>query len=128
MTKKKELLYDTRIKNILIFKKMVLHIKRQEVKKAEESVRYQASNGFVVRAVAGEMLLIPVGTKTQEFNGMIMLNETGAFLWEALCEPKSGEELLQLLLEEFETDASTAQADLEAFLNTGIQNNLISVM
>lgn len=87
---------------------------------------YQAKSGFVKREVAGETLLIPVGATTRDFNGMIMLNETGAFLWDALQAPKTVDELLRLVLDEFETDASTASSDIEAFINNGIQNELIS--
>ena len=39
-------------------------------------------NGFVVRKVGGESVVVPVGEMSKEFHGMINLNETGAFLWE----------------------------------------------
>lgn len=86
---------------------------------------YQAKSGFVKREVAGETLLIPVGSTTQEFNGMILLNETGAFLWEALQKPKTEDELLRAVLDEFEIDSETALSDTRQFITNGIQNQLI---
>lgn len=87
---------------------------------------YQAKDGFVKREVAGETLLVPVGETTRNFNGMVMLNETGTFLWEALQEPKTEDELVRAILDEFETDPETALSDTKEFINNGIQNELIS--
>jgi len=39
--------------------------------------------GFMLRQVAGEHVVLPVGADV-DFNGMITLNETGAFLWNRL--------------------------------------------
>ena len=33
---------------------------------------------FILRNIAGEYVLIPTGTTTQEFNGLISLNEIAA--------------------------------------------------
>lgn len=87
--------------------------------------RYVAKDGFVKRDIAGETLLVAVGERTQEFNGMVMLNETGAFLWDLLSEPKSGAEMVAALLEEFETDDATAERDIRAFLDKGLENGVI---
>lgn len=89
-------------------------------------IAYRANDQFVVRTIAGETLLIPVGVATQDFNGMVLLNETGAFLWEALQEPKTEEALAAALVDAFETDPETALSDIRDFIDHGIQNNLIS--
>ena len=36
---------------------------------------------FVLREIAGDYILVPVGDTALEFNGLITLNEVGAFLW-----------------------------------------------
>ena len=41
-------------------------------------------NGFFMREVAGKYFVVPVGAQTNEFKGMIQMNQTGAFLWKAL--------------------------------------------
>lgn len=98
----------------------------QNAAQPSEHPAYRASGQFVVRTIAGETLLIPVGAATQDFNGMILLNETGAFLWEALQEPKTEDALTAALVDAFETDPETALSDIRKFINHGIQNNLIS--
>lgn len=90
------------------------------------ALRYQAKPDFVVRTIAGETLLIPVGAMTKEFNGMILLNETGTFLWEAMKTPRTEDELVGLMLAEFETDDSTALSDIKEFISGGVQDGLIS--
>ena len=41
------------------------------------------SEDFICRHICGETLLMPVGEKTKEFNGIFTLSETGAFLIDA---------------------------------------------
>ena len=71
---------------------------------------------FVTREVAGEYLLVPVGRAVLDMNGMMILNETGAFLWEKLPEAADETALTDALLAEFEVDRPTAEADVSAFL------------
>ena len=74
------------------------------------------SKEFAMREVAGNYIVIPVGEKTVNFNAMITLNETGAFLWKQLEEEKNKQELLNLMLEEYEVDNKTAEADIDKFV------------
>ncbi len=39
---------------------------------------------FVLRKVADSYVVVPVNSLTLDFNGVMNLNETGAFLFEAL--------------------------------------------
>ena len=40
----------------------------------------KVKDGFVLRAIAGSNIVVPVGAATAQFNGMITLNDSGAFL------------------------------------------------
>ena len=71
---------------------------------------------FVTREVAGEVLLVPVGRTTLDMNGMMTLNETGAFLWEKLPAAPDPDALVDALLEDYEVDRETAAADVGEFL------------
>ena len=72
---------------------------------------------FVIREVAGDYLLVPVGQTALSLNGMMILNDTGAFLWEKLPEAADEAALVDTLLEEFEVDRPTAEADVKEFLD-----------
>jgi len=49
---------------------------------------------FVVRQIAGEHVLIPMGKSALAFSGMVTTNEVGAYICRRLAEPVSQEELL----------------------------------
>lgn len=42
--------------------------------------------GFILRNVAGSYVVVPIGEATLDFNGMMSLNETGAFLFGKLIQ------------------------------------------
>lgn len=71
--------------------------------------------GFVLRNICGEYVVVAVGRQTLDFKGLIKLNETGAFLWEHLKNDCTAEELLVALRAEYDVDEDTARADIQAF-------------
>lgn len=74
--------------------------------------------GFVLRNICDEYIVVAVGRQTLDFKGLIKLNETGAFLWEQLKKECSEEELLAALRAEYAVDEETAKADITAFLDS----------
>lgn len=81
-------------------------------------------SGFILRQLAGENVVVPVGAAGENFNGMIRLNDTGALLWKELTAGADEEQLVQKLLDSCDSvDADTARADVREFL-TSIQTAL----
>ena len=73
--------------------------------------------GFILRRVAGQDVVIPMGNNIADFNGIITLNETAAFLWKNLQQDITKEELLNCLLQEYEIDREKAAEDLNELLS-----------
>ena len=71
---------------------------------------------FVLRQVADVWVVIPVGTLSVEYRGMLNLNETGALLWQGLEQGKDRGELISLLTDAYEVTDAQAGADVDAFL------------
>lgn len=71
-------------------------------------------DGFILREVAGTFVVVAVGNAVKEFNAVITLNETGAFLWKALEKGATEEELLQAILAEYDVPEEIAKADISA--------------
>jgi len=71
--------------------------------------------GFVLRQVAGETVVIPSGNEIN-LNMMITLNETGEFLWDYLTRGTDAEELVAALLGEYDVDETTARSSVDAFV------------
>ena len=74
------------------------------------------SKDFIIREIAGDHVIVPTGTAVMNFNGLIMVNEVGAFLWEKLQEDTTLESLTENVLEEYEIDEKTARKDIEEFI------------
>ncbi len=73
-------------------------------------------DNFILRKVADSYVVVPVGKQTLDFNGIINLNETGAFLFGLLQNGADRDVLVEKLLEEYEVDRPRAQADIDKFL------------
>lgn len=70
----------------------------------------------ILRSVAGEHMLIPVGETVFEYNGIFMITESGKFLWENIVNGADEKELADLLANEYGIDTNTAAADVNEFL------------
>ena len=73
--------------------------------------------GYILREVAGNYIVVAVGDAVKNFNGIINLNETGAFLWKILQEGATEEQLKEKLLGEYDVSEEIAARDVKAFIN-----------
>lgn len=78
----------------------------------------QIKPGFMLKNVAGSHIVVPVGENSVNFNAMITLNESGAFLWEKLAEEQTEDQLVAALTAEYEVDEATARRDINKFIET----------
>lgn len=74
--------------------------------------------GFVIREIAGQNVVIAVGAASKVFNGIIKLNDTGKIIWTKLAEGATKEETVEAILSEYEIDRATVEADYDKFVNT----------
>ena len=77
----------------------------------ERIVKMKMKDGFLLRNVSDAYVVVAVGEAAKNFNGMITLNETGAFLWEALTEGCADKKaLVDKLLAEYDVDTALVRA------------------
>ncbi len=72
--------------------------------------------GFIVKEIAGQYVVIALGAASKIFNGIIKLNDTGKTLWDKLSVGAEKAELVQALLDEYEVDENTATGDVDNFI------------
>lgn len=72
--------------------------------------------GYILRDVMDISVIIGVGDDAYMPNQIMSLNETGAFLWRILEQGAEKQELVDAMLREYDTDAATAERDVDAFL------------
>lgn len=81
--------------------------------------------GFLLRNVAGNHVVVPIGKATLDFNGMMSLNETGAFLFEKLIEGTSKEQLIENLMSAYDINKELATKDVEDFIEKVEREDLL---
>lgn len=72
-------------------------------------------DGFILRTVAGETVVLPAAGVT-DFDMMITLNETGKFLWERLAVGAEEADLVKDLLAEYDVSEEKAAESVAAFV------------
>ena len=73
---------------------------------------------FILRDIAGDLLLVPAGKAALDLNGMLTLNEMGGEIWKLLSQVADEEELIQRLLEEYEVEEEELRRDVTEFLDS----------
>ena len=83
--------------------------------------------GFVLREVCGENVIVAEGIETVNFNKLISLNETAAWLWK-----KAGEmgdfnidSLTSALCEEYEVSTEQARVDVEKMVAQWLELGIV---
>ena len=72
---------------------------------------------FILREIAGDYVIVPTGKTALEFNGLITVNELGAFIWREMQREITKEKLVSDILNEYEVEEEIARNDLEEFLH-----------
>ena len=70
---------------------------------------------YVLRQVLGSWVVLPLGAATVDFNGMLLLNDSGALLWKRLEEGADREDLADVLTAEYDVSRQQALADVDEF-------------
>lgn len=70
----------------------------------------------VLREIAGEYILIPVGAAASERTGLYVLSDVAKRIWELIPEVDSVDEIVATLLEEYDIDRETLMTDAKHFL------------
>lgn len=75
------------------------------------------SADFLLRDVAGTLVIVPVGAAVSGFPGMITLNATGSYIWELLEQEQTVESVVDALTARYDVSTEKARADVEAFVD-----------
>lgn len=87
---------------------------------AIRATSYKASTNHLYSEIGGEAVILDLGSGV--YYG---LNEVGVDIWKWLQEARTKEEILNLLLDEYEVTRQQAQEDLEAVFTQFLEAGLI---
>lgn len=72
--------------------------------------------GFVLSKAGEEYVAVATGEAGKTFNGLVRNNATAAFLMEQLKTEHTEEELVDVLLENYEVERERAEQDVKNFI------------
>lgn len=81
-------------------------------------------NGFIMSQVSGKCVALPT-SGDMDMNKMIMLNETGGFLWTQLQTETDEASLVSALLAEYDVDETTARSCVQRFVAKLSENGFL---
>ena len=85
-------------------------------------------DGFVMREVAGQTMVIATGEASRNFHGMIKLNSTGKMIWEGLMQGLSRQEITERITETCDAEPGQVQEDVGAFLEKNGKSRISCTM
>ena len=75
-------------------------------------------DGFVLEEVGSSFIAVAVGKRADDFSGLVRLNGTGAFFWNAMQDSDiTRDELVLKILSSYEgVERETVEKDVDAFI------------
>lgn len=81
--------------------------------------------GFVLRQVMGNYVVVAVGEASKGFRGMIKLNATAADIWSCILQGLDENGIYDFLFDKYEVDGEVLRADIKATLQNLEVNGLL---
>ena len=82
-------------------------------------------DGFILRKVGTDHVVVAVGEASKSFRGMIRLNDTAAFLWEQIAAGLELDEIVAKMIEVYDVDEETARNSAADFIGTMKENGIL---
>lgn len=73
-------------------------------------------NDYMLKNVGNEYMIIPTSNTNVNFSKIFNINETAAFIFKNLQEERSKEEILELMLVEYDAPKEVLSADIDDFI------------
>lgn len=90
-------------------------------------MKYKVKEHFMLRDVVGDHVVIARGPAAIEFNGVLILNDSCAFLWKQLQDYVSVQEMAESLKVEYSIEMDRAVQDVEQCVSKMLEYELLDV-
>lgn len=80
---------------------------------------------LIKREIAGDTILVPVGKTVFDSNGLFVMNELAAFIWDLLPQVETEEQICRAVLDEYDVTEEEAAKDVSEFLGKLKQMEII---
>lgn len=79
-------------------------------------MRYVRSSSVVSRVIADETLIVPIRRGVGDLASIYSLNSVAGAIWNAIAQPRTKDEIVQLMQSEFDVPTESVSADIDSFL------------
>lgn len=97
-----------------------------EAQPTRQRKRYRVKDDFLLREIAGEAILVPVGKSAEQLNGMLSLNGTFCFLWKLFQEPRTIQEAVLAAAEQYDGAAEQMERDITDFVGESLRQGFMN--
>lgn len=97
----------------------------EQLKMGKQNKKYQISPDFILREIAGEYVIVPVGEDNIFSNSMMAPNNTAVFLWKAFEHPSTVEDVVIKGLQEYEVTEDTIRKSVQKFLKECLKSKIL---
>lgn len=78
--------------------------------------KYRIRDGYVLRQVVGEYVIVPTASDGLIVNGMLSPNDSAVFLWQIFSQPSTVDEAVEKGMEEYDVDEQTLRGSVCRFV------------
>ena len=91
----------------------------------DKEKKYRVSADYLLREIAGEYAIIPVGAACQISNAVMVPNDTAVFLWNTFQQPHTISEVVAQVAEEYEAPEEKIQDSVLNFVHDTLKYQLL---
>ncbi len=91
----------------------------------QTDARFIRNREVVSRQIDGELIIVPIRRGVGDLNSLYTLNSVGSILWDYMTEGHTVPEMVTRVCDEFEVTTDKAQADIQEFLDSMLQEKLV---
>lgn len=88
-------------------------------------IRYRVNLDYILREIAGESILVPLGESTVFGNSMISMNETSSFLWKFFKKAHTIQEAVSEAMNVYEGTQEMFARHISEFVTTYVKYGLL---
>ena len=91
----------------------------------QEKKKYRINPDFILREIAGEYTIIPIGSDNVFSNAVMAPNGTAVFLWEAFQQPSTIQDVVVKGMQSYDATEETIRRSVENFVRQSLEYKII---
>ncbi len=91
------------------------------------NISYKKNENFVYRKVLDEAIIVPIKNNVGDMEAVFTLNETGVVIWENIEEGITLQNILEIIIDEFDIQKVDAEKDLLDFIDQLIEAGAVVI-